>query len=75
VESAQKAVRLEPDSTDALWQLASIQIRRGHWDSVGSTVTALWRMRPDDPDVRHYLEIVRRAKAADTATAAAEGHT
>lgn len=68
-QAAEFAAQAQPGTIDHLWQLASIQIRRGRLQDAGHTMTQLWRLKPDDPDVQHYLEVLRRATAPQTAMA------
>ena len=65
-EEAEYAARGESGTAEALWQLASIQIRRQRWDAAGGTVKRLWLLTPDDPEVKRYLDVVRRASRANS---------
>jgi Flp pilus assembly protein TadD len=67
-QAAEFAAHAQPGTVDHLWQLASIQIRRGRLEDAGHTMTRLWRIRPDDPDVQYYLDVLQRATAPTTAT-------
>lgn len=67
-EAAAYAARAQPDVVEHLWQLASIQIRRGRLDDASATVAKLDRLRPEDPDVRHYRDVLGRAASAQTST-------
>jgi Flp pilus assembly protein TadD len=67
-EAAGYAARTQPDVVEHLWQLASIQIRRGRLDDASVTVAKLDRLRPEDPDVQHYRDVLGRAASAQTST-------
>ena len=65
-DAANLAVEHEPENTDYLWQLAGIQIQLRNWQDAGRTVTELGRLKPDDPDVLHYLEALRKQTTLST---------
>ena len=56
----------DPENPDYLWQLASIQIRLRTWQDADRTVKTLSRLKPDDPDVQHYLEVLRKQTSSGT---------
>jgi len=67
-EAAGFAARVQPDTVEHLWQLASIQIRRGRLDEAAATMARLYQLRPEDPDVQHYRDVLEQAVAAQTST-------
>jgi Flp pilus assembly protein TadD len=60
-EAAGHAARAQPGTIEHLWQLASIQIRRGRLEDAADTMDRLGLLRPEDPDVRHYREVLHGA--------------
>ena len=71
-EAAGYAAQVQPETVEHLWQLASIQMRRGRLTDAAATMARLDQLRPDDPDVRHYREALEQAIIAQTSTL--EGH-
>ena len=67
-QAAALATRDQPSSVDRLWQLAAVQIRRGRVDEAERTVTQIAEIQPDDPNVRHYRDVLEQARASRTAT-------
>jgi tetratricopeptide (TPR) repeat protein len=67
-DAAGYAARAQPDVVEHLWQLASIQIRRGRMDDASVTMAKLERLRPEDPDVQHYCDVLGRAASAQKST-------